>query len=237
VAIEEGVPYVSFSWGTDAGLIRRAQRGGATVLVQVGSTVEALEAVTAGADIVVAQGIEAGGHVRSTTALRSLLHDVRRIISRPLIAAGGIGDADAVRQAVTDGADGVACGTAFLAAQEADVHPRYLDRLIDASADDTILTGLFDGGWPDAPHRVLRGSTVTSWLAAGRPGPGARPGEGDIVAHRAGLPIMRYGDAQPSKATTGDIDAMAMYAGLSVGSIDGSESAARIVHRLALGLG
>ncbi len=72
----------------------------------------------------------------------------------------------------------VVAGTAYLLADEAHVHPIYRDRLRDAGASATCLTGLFDGGWPDAPHRVLVNETLENWKAAGSPPPGARPGEG-----------------------------------------------------------
>jgi nitronate monooxygenase len=236
VAIEEGAPFVSFSWGVHKDMIRRAQGGGATVLVQVGNVSDAIDADAAGVDIVIAQGVEAGGHVQSISPVLGLVRDARRSVTRPIVAAGGIGDAEAASRAVAAGADGVACGTAFLAAHEADVHPRYLDRLIHASRNDTVLTGLFEGGWPDAPHRVLRNATVARWEEAARPHPGVRPGEGQVVAHRDGHPILRYSDAQPTRSATGDVDAMAMYAGLSVGSVQRSEGAAEIAQRIAKGL-
>jgi NAD(P)H-dependent flavin oxidoreductase YrpB (nitropropane dioxygenase family) len=236
VAIEERVSVVSFSWGIDDAMISRAQQGGAAVVVQVGGVADARHAEAAGADVVMIQGLEAGGHVQSTMSLHELLPDVRRATRRPIIAAGGIGDPDGVRRAIAAGADAVACGTAFLAATEADVHPGYLERLIGAGPDDTVLTRLFDGGWPGAPHRVLRNETVVRWEVAGTPLPGARPGEDDIVAHRKGEAVVRYADAQPTRDTTGDIESMAMYAGHSVGHIKRSEPGARIVHRLARGL-
>ena len=236
VVIEEGVRVVSFSWGIDDVMISRAHHAGAAVLVQVGAVAEATRAAAAGADFVIVQGLEAGGHVESTLPLDELLRAVRRAIQLPIIAAGGIGGRDSARRAIAGGADAVACGTAFLAANEADVHPDYLARLVCAGPDDTILTRLFDGGWKEAPHRVIRNETVVRWEAAGTPPPGTRPGENDIVAHRNGDVVLRYADAQPTKETTGDIGAMAMYAGNSVGNIERREPAARIVGRLAQGV-
>ncbi len=233
VAIAENVPFVSFSWGIDEAMIHRAHQAGAVVLVQVGAVAEAMRAVAAGADVIIAQGMEAGGHVQSTTPLQELLGEVRRAIRRPIVAAGGIGDRDGVRRARPAGADAVACGTAFLAAREADVHPRYLGRLIRAEAADTILTNVFDRGWPNAAHRVLRNVTVTQWEGAGKLPPGARPGENEVVAHRQGQPVARYSDAQPTKNTTGDVEAMAMYAGHSVAHVWRREPAATIARRLA----
>ena len=97
-------------------------------------------------------------------------------------------DAADVRPA---GAAAAACGTVFLAAEEADVHPVYVDRLLAAEAADTTLTTVFDGGWPDAPHRVIRNDTVTTWESAGGPAHGQRPGEGEAVASRRGRPVLR----------------------------------------------
>ena len=145
-----------------------------------------------------------GGHVQSRTPLHRLVRELRRALSHPILAAGGIGDAASAAAAIAAGATGVVAGTAYLLADEADVHPIYRDRLRDAGASATCLTGLFDGGWPDAPHRVLVNKTLESWKAAGSPLPGARPGEGDRIASRGGHPIPRYSDAQPTRDTSGD---------------------------------
>jgi nitronate monooxygenase len=236
VSLEEGVALLSLSWGFSEELIRRAHDGGAGVLVQVGDLAGAARAAEAGADALIVQGSEAGGHVQGASPLLELVRDVRPVVDLPLVAAGGIADAVAVRRAIDAGADAVACGTAFLAAHEADVHPRYLERLIEVEAGDTVLTSIFDGGWPDAPHRVIRNETLTRWESAGRPTAGARPGEGDVVATRRGESIARYSDAQPTRETSGQVDAMAMYAGTSASSIRRSEPAATIARRLAAGL-
>jgi NAD(P)H-dependent flavin oxidoreductase YrpB (nitropropane dioxygenase family) len=131
------------------------------------------------------------------------------------------------------GADAIACGTAFLAAREADVHPVYRERLLRAAAADTVLTTAFDGGWPNAPHRVLRNRTYLAWVEAGEPPRDRRPGSDDIIATRQGRPIPRYSDAQPTQDTTGDIEAMALYAGTSVSHVNGMASAAAITQTLA----
>jgi nitronate monooxygenase len=227
---------VSFSWGIDAEMIGYAHEARAVVLVQVGDVAAAVDAADSGADVVIVQGIEAGGHVQGSAPTVELIRAVRRAVGLPLVAAGGIADEIAVSRAIDAGADAVACGTAFLAADEANVHPRYLARLIEAEAVDTVLTPLFDGGWPNAVHRVIRNETLARWEAAGRPPAGARPGEGDIVATRDAVPIARYSSAQPTRQTSGQIDAMAMYAGTSASTIRCSEPAATITRRLATGL-
>ena len=234
VVLDEGARFVSFSWGIDGELIGRARDRGATVLVQVGDVAEAVEVVQQGADIVIAQGVEAGGHVQGTTPLVALIGEMRPEVEVPIVAAGGIADAAAARVAVAAGADAVACGTAFLAATEADVHPAYLDRLLSAVGADTVLTTIFDVGWPNAPHRVIRNDTFTGWVAAGQPGDhGSRPGNDDAIATRDGVPIGRYSDAQPTNSTAGDIEAMALYAGLSVGHVNRVASAVGITNAIA----
>ena len=142
---------------------------------------------------------------------------MRSVLELPIVAAGGIADVASARAALEAGANAVACGTNFLVAHEADVHPTYVDRLLQAAATDTVLTTVFDVGWPDAPHRVLRNDTYTTWDSAGRPERGARHGEGEVIGTRNASPIVRYSDAQPTSSTAGEINAMALYAGTSVG--------------------
>jgi nitronate monooxygenase len=197
VVLDEGVRFVSFSWAIDTEFIQEAHDAGAVVLVQVGDIGAAREAAEAGADVIVAQGVEAGGHVQGTTPLVDLLDALRPILDLPIVAAGGIADGASARAAVAAGAAGVACGTAFLAAFEADVHPDYLARLLRAVGSDTVLTTAFDIGWPDAPHRVIRNDTLANWNAAGKPTRGSRPGEDEVIATRAGTAVVRYSDAQP----------------------------------------
>src|SRR5437899_1926995 len=139
-------------------------------------------------------GVEAGGHVQSRLPLLALLAAVRHL-PVPLIAAGGISDGPAVVSALDAGATGIAAGTAYLVARESDVHPLYRERLLGSSGTDTVVTDLFDVGWPEAPHRVLRNATFDAWEAAGRPSTGRRPGEHDEIGARAGHPIVRYSDA------------------------------------------
>jgi nitronate monooxygenase len=232
VAVEEGVELISFSWGADAGLAARAHAGGCRVIVQAGSAAEALAGVRAGCDAVVAQGVEAGGHVQGRTPLAVLIGEVRAAVDVPVIAAGGIADADGVREAMALGAAGVMMGTRFVATAESDVHPDYAARLVAATGADTVHTLLFDGGWPDAPHRVLANSTYRRWVDAGRPDPGRRPGEGEVLGEHEGVPIERYAADDPRRATTGDIEAMCLYAGTGDGAVTAVEPAAAVVEQV-----
>ena len=163
VALEEEVPFVSFSWGVDRRLIKLAHDAGDPVLVQVGDLADAIHAADANADVLIVQGIEAGGHVEGRMPIVELVKRVRAAVSSPLVAAGGIGESAATARARAAGADALAWGTPFLAAHEADVHPEYLSQLIDAEATDTALATAFDEGWPDAAHRVIRNTTVRDW--------------------------------------------------------------------------
>ena len=233
LALAEGVELVSFSCGIDAGLVARAHVAGATVLAQAGSAAEARAAVDAGCDVVVAQGVEAGGHVQGDTGMLALVEELARTLPMPVLAAGGIADGQGVAAAMAAGAAGAMLGTRFVATEEADVHAEWSARLVAASAADTVLTGLFDGGWPGAPHRVLRNSTYRRWDEAGRPPPGSRPGEGDVVAQSGGIDIERYAADEPRRDTTGELEAMCLYAGRGVGRIASVEPAADVVSRIA----
>ncbi len=232
VVAGEGVAVVSFSWGVEAPLVARAHAAGCLVLGQIASAGEALAAVRSGCDAVIAQGVEAGGHVQGETALLALLGEVCPAVDVPVIAAGGIAGGDGARAAIAAGAAGIAMGTRFVATPEADVHPGYAERLVAAGPDSTVLTHVFDGGWPDAAHRVLRNSTYTAWEAAGRPASGERPGEGEQVAELEGAAIPRYAADEPRRATTGDIEAMCLYAGRGVGLVTAVEPAAAVVERI-----
>lgn len=232
VAVEEGAPIVSFSFGLRPELITRARAGGARVFVQVGSTDAARAAADAGADVLIVQGVEAGGHVQGVVGLLPLLAEVRRAVSLPLMAAGGIGEPASARAALAAGAVAVVMGTRFVASDESDAHPRYKARLLKADARDTVLTELFDVGWPRSPHRVLRNSTYSRWESAASPPSGKRPDEDEEVAN--GIP--RYAANLPLAGMEGDIEAMAMYAGQSVGAIAAVEPAGAIVERFATAL-
>lgn len=232
VALQERAPWISFSWGVRPDLIARAHAGGARVMVQVAAADGAREAARAGADALIVQGVEAGGHVESVVGLLPLLVEVGNAVSVPLVAAGGIADPAVARAALAAGAQAIAMGTRFVASTECEAHPSYKSALVRAKGDETVLTDLFDIGWP-APHRVLRNSTFDRWDAAGRPPSGSRPGEGDQVARSAGHPVPRYAVNLPRVDVEGDIEAMAMYCGQGVGAIAAEEPAGEVVERFA----
>ena len=146
---------VEFFYGEpNSDLVKIVHDGGALADWQIGSRDEALRANDAGCDFIVAQGIEAGGHVRGTLGTFALLDECLRAVDVPVLAAGGIGTGKAMAAALAAGADGVRVGTRFVAATEAGAHPTYVAALIAAQAEDTEYTAAFSVGWRNAPHRV-----------------------------------------------------------------------------------
>jgi nitronate monooxygenase len=229
-----GARIVSFFWGDASGIIGEARDAGAIVFVTVGTAEEGRAAAAAGADVVVAQGWEAGGHVWGTVSTLALVPRVVDAVAPvPVVAAGGIADGRGLAAVLALGAVGAWVGTRFLAASEAAIHPDYRRRILAAGEADTFFGTLFDRGWPDAPHRTLRNSTVEAWEQAGRPASGSRPGEDDEPASRLdGSPINRYASSTPTAAMAGDIEPLPHWAGQGVGLVTREESAAVIVDSL-----
>lgn len=233
-ALEESAPIVSLFWGDPAPFVARIHAAGGLVAHTAASAADAAAAAAGGVDLIVAQGWEAGGHVKGEVATLPLVRAVVSAVQEtPVIAAGGIADGAGVAAVLAAGAAGAWIGTRFLAAEEAAIHPRYRERLFAAAETDTVHTGLFDVGWPGAPHRVLRNATYEAWDAAGRPPPGVRPGEGEAVAQAPGRPMPRYSSATPGAGASGDIDALSLWAGQGVAQVRRQQPAAEIVREIA----
>jgi NAD(P)H-dependent flavin oxidoreductase YrpB (nitropropane dioxygenase family) len=232
--LAEKVAAVSFFWGDPAGHVGACHAAGAAVFSTVGSAAQARAAVAAGVDVVVAQGWEAGGHVLGEVATLPLTRAVVEAVApTPVLAAGGIADGRGLAAVLVLGAAGAWIGTRFLATPEAGIHPDYQARLLAAVETDTVHTRLFDGGWPDAPHRVLRNSTFKAWEAAGRPASGARPGEGQAVAQSARGPIPRYASVTAGSDAAGDIEALSLWSGQGVAQLAKVRPAAEVVAEIA----
>ncbi len=181
VCFDENIPILVLFWGDPAPYVKDAHHRGIKVFIQVGSVEEAIAVATAGVDAIIAQGVEGGGHVKSTTPLSTILPTaVEAVKPVPVIAAGGIADGKGIAAALRMGAQAVSLGTRFLCSKEAQFSDDYTRRVAASKAEDTIYTSLFDLGWP-VPHRVLRNQAVEDWESAGRPPNGQRPGEGTIV--------------------------------------------------------
>ncbi len=239
VCLEERVPAVCFYWGDPAAHVERFHAVGAVVLLQVGSVEEAQRAVNAGVDIIVAQGWEAGGHVRGNIATLPLVPSVVDAVAPvPVVAAGGICDGRGLAAVLALGAAGAWIGTRFLASEEVSLHPDYRKHLLRGTAAETVYTTLFnsqfDTGWSDAPHRVLRNSTVTEWEKAGRPPPGERPREDETLATDGfGRTVVRYQKVTARTDHQGNIEAMPLWAGQGVGLVTQVQPAADIVREIS----
>lgn len=233
-ALESGVRLVHLFWGDPTFYVATIHRAGAKIIAAVGNADEAKQALDAGADILIAQGWEAGGHVQSTVTTLCLVPTVVDLAgSVPVLAAGGIVDGRGLAAVLMLGASGAVMGTRFLASEESRAHPEYKRALISARQTDAVyFANLFDVGWPNAPHRALRNSTVRAWEAAGCPAPGSRPNENEVIGRRAdGSSIVRYSFPSPASDATGNVEAMVHYAGQGVEGVREILPAALIVER------
>jgi nitronate monooxygenase len=219
---------IDFFWGDpDAELIRLVQDAGALASWQVGSKAEAMAAEAAGCDFIIAQGVEAGGHIRGTLGLLPLLSSVLDVVSVPVLAAGGIGSGRSIAGVLAAGAAGVRMGTRFIAAEESNAHPDYVKALIAARAEDSVRTSRFhvECGLCPSTHGVLRQAIEA-----------ADAFQGEYVAEIEFdgelQQIARFRGIAPFKGFHGHIEAMACYAGQSVGDVKRVQPAAAIVAEL-----
>jgi NAD(P)H-dependent flavin oxidoreductase YrpB (nitropropane dioxygenase family) len=171
--VEARVAAVSLFFGFDRRAVAELHDAGIVVMHQVGTVEGARRALADGADVLIAQGREAGGHLLAEESLEAFLPRALEVAAQtPVLAAGGIVDRDDVRRAVAAGAAGVWCGTRFLLTDECAAHPAYKERVL--AADRTVETKLFGTGWP-ARHRVVPNAATERW------------GAGGLVAGAAGL--------------------------------------------------
>jgi nitronate monooxygenase len=228
-------------WGTPK------RRTGGAWIHQCGSVAEARAAHAAGADAVIVQGVEAGGHVRGSLPALELLERARAALppDYPLLLAGGIAERRDVQQALDAGASAVIVGTRFLLSSESRAHPEYRQRLLDA--DETLLTELFGFSWP-APHRVIRNAATEHHLSADSripvlnralnrlSAPGARFTPASIqrrlilAQHPRSRMLTPQGPTDDGPPTL--LDAGPLYAGQTVARIDKIYPAAEIVAAL-----
>jgi nitronate monooxygenase len=219
-----------------------------TWIHQCGSVEEATAAHEAGADGGIAQGVEAGGHVRGMVPAVDLLALVRAAVpdDYPVLSAGGIVDASDVKARLAAGAEAATCGTRFLLTEESGAHSAYKGRLLEAQ--ETVLTELFGAGWP-APHRVVPNQATARWLGRDPRGPGWLR-----VFHKATAPALsrlpvpmqlRMAATQkPSRPIFGPaaaiadgppnlVDAGPLYAGECINRITDIRPASELVRELA----
>jgi nitronate monooxygenase len=219
--IKEHVAAVTLFWDLRPDILRRLRDCGCLVLCQVGSVREAEEAAAAGAHILIAQGLEAGGHVRGKTNLADLVPKVVARVDVPVLAAGGIVNGEGLAAALGWGAQGAVIGTGFLATRESFAHDYHKKRLVEAKPNETIYTDAFHINWPKgAPVRVLPNSVTRG--ERGDPFSAERR----IIGEETGRPIYLFSTDSPLRDMTGDFEAMALYAGQGAGRITSILSAA-----------
>lgn len=225
--IAERVPVVGLFWDLAQPVIARLRAAGILVVCQVGSVEEATEAEQAGAQIIITQGVEAGGHVRGTTPLATLLPAVVAAVQVPVIAAGGIADGRAMADVLSLGAQGAVMGTAFLVTKESFAHDYHKRRIVEAKADTTIRTDVFHVNWPKGAHvRVLPNSVTDG--AQGNAFAGMRK----PIGKEDDRTIWLFSTDSPLQSMTGDFEAMALYAGQGIGKLSAVVPAAQRLNEI-----
>lgn len=210
------------SFGLEKGLLNRVARSSAKLIVQVQTEVQARDALERGADVIVAQGTEAGGHGgrRATFPLVPAIVDIAGEV--PVVAAGGIVDGRGLAAALMLGASGVLCGTGFFTAHEALSHPNAKSRALAASGDETARSSVFDVArgldWPSEWNlRTLRNPFLDRWQA-------------DLSGLEAlgEAERLRYRNA----VADGDMDTAAVIVGEATGLVSESRPAAEILQMM-----
>jgi nitronate monooxygenase len=228
VCLDAQVPAMCFFWDVYPDIVGQAKNAGCLVLHQVGSLEDALLAESAGADVVILQGVEAGGHVRARLPLNTLLSQVAGKLRVPIVASGGIANGRGLVAALALGADGVQCGTAFLASQESFAHDFHKQRIVAARAGETVHTDLFAINWPpNSPVRVLRNSVTDEAKTLWGHHPDKLPRV--VIGDEEGRPLYKFGTDSPLRSTTGDLEQMALYAGEGAALVSGVRPAAEII--------
>jgi len=240
VCVVEKVPVVVFFWDDPPDdWLSRLRASGCHIWFQVGSAAEARAAHRRGAQALIVQGSEAGGHNRAVAATFSLLPAVIDVIeSIPVIAAGGIADGRTVAAALALGADAVWVGTRLIASFEANAHPEYKDRVVAAGVEDTARHLIFGPEFPDSPTRGLRNRIVREWEQRDDPPPYKVASESElpVIGHARfygqEFPMKRFCGFPPTPEFTGDFEEMSLLAGESVGQTKRLMSVANIIDEM-----
>jgi nitronate monooxygenase len=229
VIFEEQVPVLSVALGDPRDLVTRAHEQEILVMAMVTTIEEAKLVTERGADMVVAQGAEAGGH-RSTFELGpagevplvgtlALVPQVVDAVNVPVVAAGGIADGRGLLAALALGASGAQIGTRFLSARESEVFPAYREHLLESTEADTEVTRVFTG----RPARGVRNRLLKEYLKEG-PEPLAFP-----------LQMLAMRDIYEEARARGEGDHFLLLAGQGLGMLKDGQGAAEIVAEIAAG--
>lgn len=250
--LESGMRVVVLHGGFDAELVRTLHQGDIEVLQQIGTVEQAEQARALGADGVIVQGVEAGGHTYAQSSIQEAYAAVRGVLpeTMPVLAAGGVSDGADARRLLDFGADAVVAGTRFLATSESCAHPGYKQALLDG--DETLATMLFGFGWP-MRHRVLRNAATDRWCRHDELGP--RPVQAlshataalgralplSLMAHypkvqQSWLPVLTPGPALEGGGSDRILSCTPLYAGQGVGRIHELMPAAEVVAALTADL-
>jgi NAD(P)H-dependent flavin oxidoreductase YrpB (nitropropane dioxygenase family) len=216
---------VAFAWARKEQNLRdyfqRAHDTGCKVMYMAGEVPEALRAAEAGADVLVAQGTEAGGHVGWIASLPLVPMMVKALAPLPVLCAGGIADGRGLAGALALGAEGVLLGTRFLATHESPLHANFKQAIVDSDGHDTVLTEIPDLAsqrvWPGAMSRAQRNKFIERW--AGR--------EWAVRQNAAEI-----GKELAQARAAGDIDNASLSFGQDAGLIDSIKSVKEVIEEI-----
>lgn len=225
-ALEEKPAVIALAWPRREqelkSFIDRSHDAGCKVTLMAGTVPDAERGVEAGADIIIAQGTEGGGHVgwMASMVLTPLVVDA--VAPVPVLSAGGIADGRGLAAALALGADGALLGTRFIASEEAPIHDNFKQAIVDSDGHDTVLTEITDLAagvvWPGAMSRAKRNRFVERWI--GR--------EWDLRRHQAEA----FARLQAARKD-GDVDEVPLSYGQDAGLIHDILPVAEIVRRIA----
>ena len=236
VLIDERVALAIFFWTLPTiEHVERLKRARVKVWMQIGRVAEAEQAVVLGAEALIVQGAEAGGHNRAEASTMTLFPRIRRLFPRlPLLAAGGIVDGATMAAALVLGADAVWCGSRFLASQEAEAHDTYKARVLSADVGDTAILSIYGPEWPGQAMRAIVNDGALVALGRETEAIGDAAGQiiGSTVLNGQTIPAPRYSAILPTRDFDGDIEQACLTAGQSAGNIDEILPAGEIVWRM-----
>jgi len=233
VCLERKVGHVVLAGGLPPGAaIARLKQGGAKVLCFAPAPVIAKKLVRSGADAIVIEGLEAGGHIGpvSTSVLaQEILPMVREV---PVFVAGGIGRGEAILGYLEMGASGCQLGTRFVCATESIAHPRFKRAFLRANARDAVPSVQLDPRFPVIPVRALANDGVRRFMEFQREMIG-RVDRGEIGQKAAQLEVEHFWAGALRRAVIdGDVDGGSMMAGQSVGMVTREQPVAEILREL-----
>jgi enoyl-[acyl-carrier protein] reductase II len=237
ICATERVPVVWFHWDLPPRRwIDQLRAAGTRVWIQVGSVADARSARDLGADAVIAQGSNCGGHSKASQSLAELLPAVVDALAPcPVLAAGGIATARDVTSALAHGACAAVVGTRLVASDEAYAHDTYKARIVASDGADTVKTTIFGPEWPKVTVRVMRNRVVDQWAGREPDIPLVPPPPaviGTTIFAGAAYAMPKFSAILPTPDTRGDFEEMALAAGDGAGRIDKILPAGEIVRQL-----